>query len=403
MNKRKPPLDDGESESSVPKKRKSSVDVLKFEEIFANDLVFYYAVFVFVYYLIMFINYFRQTSDSKSNTAQNTTSPGTSQIEFGSLLTDDLSISIETEDGNLSNTSETESNTNESLTTIDMETESGVEIQDGSEIQSDDNLEVLMSALKEVQPLHNFAIGGVVEKMACIRADLCIHGFGPLNASLDKALLKKLFAHFTTADDAKVLEIQSSLIEFKSDIWAKKIDELASKVAKEMGLTCRNPVVRLNKLCLYKEGSHCFKRHESAQVANATISLVLELSSSVQGGNLTIHKDGSKRVFGFGKHANSMNLKYAAFYSDLDYEISEVKKGYRVFLDYTLLEGSLEDAKVLEIVDSTLKVANALKSLCDPVAIFLDQNYSTFTGEGKNNLKGKAEKCFVFFLIHKLL
>ena len=88
-------------------------------------------------------------------------------------------------------------------------------------------------------------------------------------------------------------------------------------------------------------------------------------------------KSGTKRGFNFGLKSTraAFSIHYAAFHSDLEWEMSEVLSGFRLILVYDLY-GTRLNNDYLSQVDLNDKLAACLGALSQPVALALENKYS---------------------------
>ena len=66
-------------------------------------------------------------------------------------------------------------------------------------------------------------------------------------------------------------------------------------------------------------------------------TLVIQLPSDYEGGQLVVQHQQKKQTFDFSSIEGSTGFHYAAFYADCQHEILEVTKGYRLCLIYNLI------------------------------------------------------------------
>jgi len=71
-------------------------------------------------------------------------------------------------------------------------------------------------------------------------------------------------------------------------------------------------------------------------------SLVIQLPSDFEGGQLNVHHRGKQVTFDFSSTVGSTDIHYAAFYDDCQHELCKVTKGYRLCLVYNLVYTGVE-------------------------------------------------------------
>jgi hypothetical protein len=107
-----------------------------------------------------------------------------------------------------------------------------------------------------------------------------------------------------------------------------------------LGLGCHTKIsANLYKLLIYRPGGH-FKRHKDTEKEkNMFGTLIIQLPSDHEGGELVIYNnDNTTSVHDFGvkKGTAPYSIQFAAHFADVEHEIKEVKKSYRVALIYSL-------------------------------------------------------------------
>lgn len=101
----------------------------------------------------------------------------------------------------------------------------------------------------------------------------------------------------------------------------------------------------LYKLNVYGAPSGEFKAHVDTPRSERQIgSLVVALPVAHEGGELAVRNAGQKILFDWSASGNTTSdatsirpcVKWAAFYSDCEHEVYEVRYGYRITLTYNL-------------------------------------------------------------------
>lgn len=79
-------------------------------------------------------------------------------------------------------------------------------------------------------------------------------------------------------------------------------------------------------------GSH-FKKHcDTQKFPGMFATLVIQLPSEFQGGEISIHHDGRVASYAFAKSNTSYDAFFYCFYSDVEHEIGKVTQGCRLAL-----------------------------------------------------------------------
>ena len=95
----------------------------------------------------------------------------------------------------------------------------------------------------------------------------------------------------------------------------------------------------LYKLNIYTGPTGCFKSHvDTPRGCGMFGSLVVCLPSQFVGGNLLARNNGQEVIYDWSSSADNppKDIRWAAFYSDVEHEILQVTEGYRVTLTYNL-------------------------------------------------------------------
>ncbi|KAF9872478.1 oxidoreductase [Colletotrichum karsti] len=93
----------------------------------------------------------------------------------------------------------------------------------------------------------------------------------------------------------------------------------------------------LYNMNIYSGPSGKFKPHVDTPRSSYQIgSLVVCLPMKHEGGNLAVRHRGQEKVFDWAEASDRHAIQWAAFYSDCEHEVFEVKSGHRVILTYNL-------------------------------------------------------------------
>ena len=110
-------------------------------------------------------------------------------------------------------------------------------------------------------------------------------------------------------------------------------------------------------------------------------TLVVNLPSKHEGGELVVRFDGREEVIDFSK-AGSYKFSYAAFFADCEHELRKVTSGYRVCLVYNLLLANapkLMKTQSGKHVDEMVTILQGMASIVSaelPKAVLLDHEYT---------------------------
>ena len=96
--------------------------------------------------------------------------------------------------------------------------------------------------------------------------------------------------------------------------------------------------IKLYKMLIYEKGGHFLKHRDTEKENGMFATLVLQLPSIHEGGELVVYNGDERKVYDFGQSTGNAPylIHYAADYADLEHELLEVKSGYRTALVYSL-------------------------------------------------------------------
>lgn len=190
--------------------------------------------------------------------------------------------------------------------------------------------------------------------------------------------------------------MDASEIEFKNPEWDIQLQFLVDKIGKDLGCVGKNVEAKLYKLLFYKTGGHFLKHKDTEKESNMFGTLIIQLPSIYEGGELIVYNRKSKTVFDFGiKNGNSQYLThYAAHYADLKHEILTVTSGYRLVLTYNLCWTQTQisyprNENRITRLNKSLKKFN-FDNPNETIAILLEHEYTekSFISCGIKALKG---------------
>lgn len=204
-------------------------------------------------------------------------------------------------------------------------------------------------------------------------------------------------------------EIAPDHVTFKNTKWEKSLKLLVDRVA--TGLGCTGKVqASLYKLLIYKKGGH-FKKHVDTEKEKSMFAtLVIQLPSVHEGGQMVIHHGNGKKettVYDFSASETSRKAAdrphFIAHYADVEHEILEVTSGYRVALTYSLCwqnngNGSGRLKSDGDIADKMLSIFGRLNQRPYRIGIMLEHKYTSqsLKMNGVGALKGRDNEWFSF-------
>ena len=193
-----------------------------------------------------------------------------------------------------------------------------------------------------------YSSGGEAHELP-IDVNLYVNNYGqvtlPLNKQKGEDLVKicsqaPFGLNLETIVDKKVrdtFQLNPDQFEIRNTNWNHQMSILVRRVAQELGCNC-SVEAKIYKLLLYKKGGHFLKHMDTEKEKNMFGTLVIQLPSEYEGGDLVVYDGSNKTVFDFGKinGKSKTSIHYAAHYSDIEHEVLKVTKGFRLALVYSL-------------------------------------------------------------------
>ena len=107
------------------------------------------------------------------------------------------------------------------------------------------------------------------------------------------------------------------------------------------------------KLLLYGKGFFFTSHRDTEKIPNMFATLVVNLPSEHEGGELIISHAGQSQRYSFAD-ANSFDPRFVAFYADCYHEVTPITSGYRICLIYNL---AIANRKQQPLLSQQLQVA----------------------------------------------
>ena len=112
-------------------------------------------------------------------------------------------------------------------------------------------------------------------------------------------------------------------------------------------------------------------------------TLIIQLPSNYEGGQLIVHHQAKSKAFDFGGQAGSCNFHYIAFYADCQHEIKPLTEGYRLCLVYTYglvytgyesLASPADNSKAVSTIVASMREwdeAASSSEACPPMMVYM--------------------------------
>ena len=206
----------------------------------------------------------------------------------------------------------------------------------------------------------------------------------PLDVDADAGMLARLQAKGAltlapfgrgneTVTDAAVrstLQAAPEHVSFTNEAFVGALATLTQRVAGLLGMQDVVQDVRatLHKLLIYRPGDHFKPHRDSVHEPGMFGTLIVELPSVYEGGELTLNHAGEQVSV---KHANDgVSVFYAALFADVEHQVHAISSGARVVLTFNLVLGrdvaapSTTSNVVATFPSATqAKVADALRAI----------------------------------------
>ncbi|EEY53490.1 uncharacterized protein PITG_07148 [Phytophthora infestans T30-4] len=207
--------------------------------------------------------------------------------------------------------------------------------------------EVLGRADKEVG---EYSFGGKADSLPAVPG-ICINDVGTISVPFQEHDATKLiekcekspFGHnFDTKMDDNVRkswQLEPSQVEFKNPLWESGLHQLTRTITERLGYSGVPLQCVLYKLLVYEEGGHFFKHQDTEKEDGMIATLVVQLPSLHEGGDLVIYSNGEvKHRHDFGKADGTVAFlpHYAVHYADAEHALETVTKGFRLALVYSI-------------------------------------------------------------------
>ncbi|KAJ9122422.1 hypothetical protein QFC22_001847 [Naganishia vaughanmartiniae] len=135
-------------------------------------------------------------------------------------------------------------------------------------------------------------------------------------------------------------QLDPSKIKLTNPDWATGIQRAIPIIAKKLGVEGTPLTLHPYKFLLYKKGGHFTKHRDTEKEDRMFATMVIQLPSVHQGGQLQVFKDGSEDpvIHDFGAAAGTAEYRcnYAVHYADAEHAVTPITDGYRLALIYSI-------------------------------------------------------------------
>ncbi|KAF4031489.1 putative Fe2OG dioxygenase domain-containing protein [Phytophthora infestans] len=174
---------------------------------------------------------------------------------------------------------------------------------------------------------------------------LAVDGVGSIPVPITEERAQKLMSVCEKASSGDNLDVkkdenvQSAQLSFDNMMWQDGIAALTATIADRLGYPDITLESKLYKLQISGEQGHFVRNLSTEREDDAIATLVIQLPSAVEGGDLVIRRGGEmKKRHDFGKSEGTAAFlpHYAIHYPDAEHTVEMLTKGYRLALLYSL-------------------------------------------------------------------
>ncbi|EGZ25792.1 hypothetical protein PHYSODRAFT_247740 [Phytophthora sojae] len=195
-----------------------------------------------------------------------------------------------------------------------------------------------------------YSFGGRADTLPIV-ASLVVKDVGPGSVPLTEEEATNLigkskkspFGHkFETKLDENVRnswQLEPDQVEINNPQWHTGIEEITATIAARLGYEGVPLSCQLYKMLIYGQGGHFVKHQDTEKEDGMIATLVVQLPSLHEGGDLVIYRGGRPlHRHDFGKADGSAGYfpHYGVHYADAEHSLETVIKGYRLVLVYSL-------------------------------------------------------------------
>ncbi|RLN95234.1 hypothetical protein BBJ28_00021301 [Nothophytophthora sp. Chile5] len=137
----------------------------------------------------------------------------------------------------------------------------------------------------------------------------------------------------------KSWQLRPEDVELKNPLWHNGMKKLSVTIADRLGYKGIPLQCLLYKMLVYDEGGHFLKHQDTEKEDGMVATLVIQLPSLHEGGDLVVYQGGKERArHDFGKVDGSAPYvpHYAVHYADAEHSVDKVTSGHRLVLIYSI-------------------------------------------------------------------
>jgi len=252
-------------------------------------------------------------------------------------------------------------------------------------------MQTLLTLMDKVQTSGAFSVSGTLPSLP---PGLTVEGIGhiglPLTAQQAQALIERSEqAPFGRREETivdtnvrKSWQIGAEDFELTNPQWHEAIQNAVDQIGQALGLSGCKIGFEKYKLLIYEAGSFFTAHRDTEKIPNMFATLVVNLPSEHQGGELIISHAGQSKSVAFAD-SSLFASGFVAFYADCYHEVKPITSGYRLSLIYNLAITNREKqpdlAQQLGVIEDVEQAIQAWKATPDapPILTYLlDHSYS---------------------------
>ncbi|KAE9272669.1 hypothetical protein PF008_g30045, partial [Phytophthora fragariae] len=195
-----------------------------------------------------------------------------------------------------------------------------------------------------------YSFGGRADTLP-VAPGLVVDGVGSISLPLGQEQAEKLIAkcekspfghNYDTKMDENIRkswQLAPDQVEITNTLWVPGLQELTQNIARRLGYESVPLQCSLYKMLIYGEGGHFVKHQDTEKEDGMIATLVVQLPSIHEGGDLVVYRGGKERYrhdFGKAEGTAAFFPHYAVHYADAQHSLEEVTKGYRLALVYSI-------------------------------------------------------------------
>jgi predicted 2-oxoglutarate/Fe(II)-dependent dioxygenase YbiX len=252
-------------------------------------------------------------------------------------------------------------------------------------------MQELITLMDKVKTSGAFSVSGTLPS---IPPGLHVKGVGHIGLPLTEHQAKALIelseqAPFGRGEETivdtdvrKSWQISADDFELGNPQWNEALQDAADQIGKELGLSGCKIGFEQYKLLVYEEGSFFASHRDTEKIPNMFATLVVNLPSEHEGGDLIISHAGQSQSYSFAD-SSLFEPSFVAFYADCYHEVKPITAGYRLCLVYNLAITNRKKQPVLSQQMGPIEdIGNAIQAWSqethdNPILTYLlDHSYS---------------------------